>query len=128
MTTTITLPEYLARQLQRRAAVEHRSAESLAIEYLAERLTEDAARQVDPPPAPVEDDAELLALVARVKALPPNPASIIPAKGNLAEVLRALEAVEIPGYDLDAELAALDAAEQALQTIDRANDLAEGRE
>lgn len=123
MTTTITLPEYLARQLQRRAAVEHRSAESLAIEYLAERLTEDVTRQVDPPPPSLEDDAELLALVARVKALPPNPASIIPAKGNLAEVLARM-AQGAPDQEL---LDALDAAERELNAINRADDLAEGR-
>lgn len=79
------------------------------------------------PLPPLEEDPELLALIARIKATPPNPASIIPAKGNLADVLRALESVEDPDYDLDAELAALDAAEAELRALDRANDIAEGR-
>lgn len=126
MTTTIKLPPELAEQLARQAQARHRSVESLAIEYLTTALQEDEAAPAEPLP-PLDEDPELLALVARIKAMPPNPASIIPAKGNLADVLRALETVEDPDYDLDAELAALDAAEQELRAIDRANDIAEGR-
>ncbi|EFO82004.1 hypothetical protein OSCT_0153 [Oscillochloris trichoides DG-6] len=124
MTTTITLPEPLATQLQHRAAVVHRSVEALAIEYIAERLTEDVAQQSEQVLMPTDDDADLLALVARIKALPPNPANIIPAKGNLAEVLAKM-AHGKPDQEL---LDALDAAECEINAINRADDIAEGRE
>ncbi len=121
MTATITLPDYLVQQLQRRATVEHRSVESLAIACIEAKLTEDAAPQIEPAPASLNDDGELLALIARIKATPPNPTNIIPAKGNLADVLRSLEAMKMEeGYDLDAQVAALDAAEAELRAINRA--------
>lgn len=121
--TTITLPPKLAEQLARQAEAQQRSVESLAIEYLVTALREGEASPAEPLP-PLEDDPELLALVARIKAMPPDPASIIPARGNLAEVLRAMAQGEPDQEVLDA----LDAAEQELRAIDRANDIAEGRE
>jgi plasmid stability protein len=121
MTTIITLPEPLAVQLQRRAAAEQRSIEALAIEYIEAGLTE--ALVPAAPSEVFEPDPELLELVARIKAMPPNPASIIPAKGNLAEVLRAMAHGE-PDQEL---LDALDAAELELRAINRADDIAEGR-
>jgi hypothetical protein len=121
--TTITLPPKLAEQLARQAEAQQRSVESLAIEYLVTALREGKASPAEPLP-PLEDDPELLALVARIKAMPPDPASIIPARGNLAEVLRAMAQGEPDQEVLDA----LDAAEQELRAIDRANDIAEGRE
>lgn len=75
-----------------------------------------------------EEDPELLALIARIKATPPDPAYIIPAQGNLADVIRALEAMEPDeDYDLEAEVAALDAVESEQRALDRAKDIAEGR-
>ncbi len=126
MTTTIALPERLAEQLQQRATVEHRSVESLAIECIVAGLTETDAAIADHHRQPL-DDPELLTLVARIKAMPPNPASIIPARGNLADVLRMMEAIEDETYDVAAEIAALQAAEQELRDINRADDIAEGR-
>ena len=125
--TTITLPEQIAAQLQRRATDERLSVEALAIAYITNGLTRPAPSSVSASTAERANDPELLALVARITALPPNPASIIPAKGDLAEVLRTLEAVDDPAYDLAAEVAALDAAELELRVLDRANDIAEGR-
>ncbi|RRR76573.1 MAG: hypothetical protein EI684_02830 [Candidatus Viridilinea halotolerans] len=84
----------------------------------------DALANAFPAPLPpMEEDPHLLALIARIKATPPNPASIIPAKGDLAEVLRVMAQGE-PDYEL---LDALDAAEQELRALDRANARAEGR-
>lgn len=124
MTTTITLPEPLAAQLQRRAVVEHRSVEALAIEYIAAGLTEAPAGV----PEAFEPSPELLELVEQIKAMPRNPASIIPAKGDLAAVLRELEAIKPDeDYDLEEEIAALDAAEAELRAINRADDIREGR-
>ena len=125
--TTITLPEQIAVQLQRRATDERLSVEALAIAYITNGLTRPAPSSVSASTTELTNDPELLALVARITALPPNPASIIPAKGDLAEVLRTLEAVDDPAYDLAVEIAALDAAELELRALDRANDIAEGR-
>jgi hypothetical protein len=126
MTTTIILPDDLAQQLQQQAMIRRRSAEALAIEYIAAALTEKATTQVQVDLPPLDADTELLALVARIKSMPPNPQSIIPAKGNLADVLRAMEAMEYES-DLEAESAALRAAEEELRAINRADDIAEGR-
>jgi plasmid stability protein len=123
MTTTITLPESLARQLEQRASAQQLSVEALAIEYLTSALHDDQPEALPTPLPPLDEDPELLALVARIKAMPPNPASIIPARGNLAEVLRTMAQGE-PDQEL---LDALDAAEQELRALDRANDIAEGR-
>jgi hypothetical protein len=117
MTTTITLPDRLAEQLQQQATARHSSVEALVIEYVEAALGDEIT----------EEEESLEALVARIKALPPNPQSIIPAQGNLAEVLRSLEAIE-DDVDIEAEGAALRAAEEELRAINRADDIAEGRE
>ena len=124
MTTTITLPDHLAEQLQRRAATAQRSVEALAIAYIESGLIEaEDGSLFEQPTGPLDEDPELLALIARIKATPPNPARIIPAQGNLAAVL-ALMAQGEPDYEL---LDALDAAELELRMINRADDIAEGR-
>ena len=126
MPTMITLPEHLVAQLQSRATIEQRSVEALAIAYIEAGLT-DIPESTDHLEL-FEPSSELLALVERIKATPPNPAHIVPAKGNLATVLRTLEAaMPDADYDLDAEIAALDAAEAELHAINRADDLREGR-
>ncbi len=116
MTTTITLPDRLAEQLQQQATVRHRSVEALVIEYVEAALSDETN----------DEEESLEALVARIKAMPPNPLSIIPAQGNLAEVLQALEAME-DDVDVEAQSAALRAAEEELRAINRADDIAEGR-
>jgi plasmid stability protein len=113
MTTTITLPDHLVAQLQQQATVRHRSVEALVIEYVEAALGDEST----------EEEESLEALVARIKAMPPNPLSIIPAQGDLAEVLRDMVAGE-PDPEV---LAALVAAEEELRAIDRADDIAEGR-
>ena len=124
MTTTITLPDHLAEQLQRRAAAVQRSVEALALSYIESGLTKEKLQLVEHPTGPLDADAELLALVARIKATPPNPARIIPAQGHLAEVLQMLEMLEVDDdYDLDAQIAALDAAEVELRAINHADNI-----
>lgn len=128
MTTSITLPEHLAQRLQQQANAKRLSAEALAAAYIEAGLTEDAMPAAEQPASAPGEDPELLALVERVKAMPRNPASIIPAKGNLAGVLGSLEAMEPEeGYDLEAEIAALDAAEMELRAMNCADDIADGR-
>jgi hypothetical protein len=116
MTTTITLPDRLADQLQQRADAQQRSVESLVIAYVEAGLTD----------ATEEEEDSLEALVARIKAMPRNPMNPRPAQGNLAETLRALEAME-DDVDIEAESAAFRAAEEELRALDRADDIAEGR-
>lgn len=98
-------------------------SEALAAAYIEAGLTEDTVPAAEQPASAPGEDPELLALVERVKAMPPNPASIIPAKGNLAEVLAAM----IHGEPDQEVLDALDAAEMELRALDRAKDIAEGR-
>lgn len=120
MTTTITLPDHLAVQLTHQAATRNRSVEALAIEYLVTGLS-DAAQLVPPPAVAPDADAELRAIVATIKATPPDPANSTPAKGQLGAVLAALEAIETaPGYDWRTEHAALVNAEMELRALDRA--------
>src|SRR6266540_6737981 len=101
MTTTITLPDRLAEQLQQQATVRHRSVEALVIEYVEAALSDEMT----------EEEESLEALVARIKAMPPNPLSIIPAQGDLAEVLRDM----VTGEPDPEVLAALVAAEKELR-------------
>ena len=76
MATTITLPDKLEKRLQQQALVAHQSLESLALNLLWEALEE------------VSPILILSDVVARIKATPPNPQSIRPAQGSLAEFLR----------------------------------------
>lgn len=124
MTTTIILPDDLAQQLRQQAAARRRSAEALAIEYIAAALAEEAAAPATAGAPSPDDNAELLALIAHIKAMPKNPQNIIPAKGHLAEVLAKMAHGEPDQEVLDA----LRAAELELRAMNRADDIAEGRE
>jgi len=81
------------------------------------------APQVDP--EAIRNDPEMIALVERIKATPPNPATIRPATGSLAEALQ--DAPEDPDFDLETWTRQWDAIEAEMKAIDRANDIAEGR-
>ena len=67
MTTTITLPALLAARLQRRAAFEQRSVESLAVASIQAGLTH--LPEPGAMPAAHDPSPELLDLVAQIKAL-----------------------------------------------------------
>jgi hypothetical protein len=123
MSTTITLPEHLARRLQQRAGAQQRTPEELAIDLITLGLGETAPEESLSATAA---DPELSAVVARITATPPNPDNIIPARGNLADLLRSLEALAGES-DVTAESAALRAAEEELRAINQADDIAEGR-
>ncbi|MEI7645809.1 MAG: hypothetical protein WCJ55_16170 [Chloroflexales bacterium] len=123
MTTTITLPDHLASQLQRQALVQRRSVESLVIEYIEARLKETALPTSVASNEMMANDAELLELVARIKATPPNSVRTTPSQGKFAELL----AVMVHGEPDQALLDTLDAAELELRAINRADDIAEGR-
>jgi plasmid stability protein len=123
MPTTITLPEHLARQLQQRAVAHQRTPEALAIDLIALGLGEMAT---DASPSATAADPELSAVVARITATPPNPDCIIPARGNLADLLRSLDAMEGES-DVAAETVGAKHLSPLHPAMNRADDVAEGR-
>jgi len=66
-----------------------------------ERLLAQASGRTVPEvdPEAIRNDPEMIALVERIKATPPNPATIRPATGSLAEALQ--NAPEDPDFDAD---------------------------
>jgi predicted transcriptional regulator len=115
MSTTITLPEHIARRLQQRAIAQQQTLEALAVELIELGLGETATGEVT---STTDADPELSALVARIAATPPDPDSVIPARGDLADLLRSLEAMEYAS-DPVAERAALQEAEAELDALNR---------
>jgi hypothetical protein len=73
----------------------------------------------------IRNDPEMIALVERIKATPPNPAAIHPATASLAELLQ--NAPEDPDFDLETWTRQWEAIEAEMKAIDRADDIAEGR-
>jgi hypothetical protein len=113
MTVTIMMPDEMENQLKHKAEKSHLSLEEFILDLLA-----DALETETPSPTPEE-------VVARIKATPGNPNSLRPASGSLAEALR--HAPDDPDFDLAAWNREWAAVEGELQTVTRANDLAEGR-
>lgn len=100
--------------LQRKAEAQHRSVEEVALAILASALEAD---QAFPTPEQV---------VAKIQATPPNPQSLRPASGSLAEALRT--APQDPDFDLATWQQAWAALEAEMSATTRANDLAERSE
>src|SRR2546429_9239006 len=105
MTLTITLPEKMAERIQRKAEERHRSAEEVAVDLLQDALDDEAELQDDIAneygviSEPAEDFPTPEAVVARFMALPPEPNSVRPARGSLAEALR--NKPYDPNFDFD---------------------------
>ncbi len=119
MEITITLPDFLATKLQAKARIQQRPAEEVAVELLDQALENGA-------------DAELERLVARIRALPPNPANQFDweaAREGLAKYLAASIAAEDPNEKFDQEewQRNWDAVEAEMKAVTRANNIAEGR-
>ena len=91
-------------------------------EQLLEQTKQSTAR---PDAETIRNNPEMIALVERIKATPPNPAAIRPATGSLAEALR--NAPEDPNFDLEAWTRQWDTIETEMKAIDRADEIAEGR-
>jgi hypothetical protein len=116
MSVTITLSDELVTKLQVRAETQHLSLTELVSTILATAL--DVENQQDDYPTPEE-------VVTKIKATPPNPASIRPATGSLAEALQ--NAPHDPDFDLETWTKGWAAVETEMKTITRANNIAEGR-
>ena len=113
MAVTITLPDEMETQLQRKAERQNLSVEELALDILDHALGTE-----EPFPSPEEG-------VAEIRATPPNPRSIRSASGSLAEALR--NAPDDPDFDLAAWNRGWAAVEVEMQALTRANAMAEGR-
>ena len=90
-----------------------------------EQLLEQIKQSVRPDAETIRNDPEMIALVERIKATPPNPAAIHPATASLAELLQ--NAPEDPVFDLETWTRQWDVIEAEMKAIDRADDIAEGR-
>jgi hypothetical protein len=73
----------------------------------------------------IRNDPELMALVKRIQATPPNPTAIHPATSSLAELLQNVP--EDPDFDLESWTQEWEAIEAEMKARDRADDIAEGR-
>ena len=109
MTLSITLPNELVDQLQREAQAQQRSVQDVALDILAQALGEVGL-------TPEE-------VVAKAKALPPNPKSLRPAQGSLAEALR--HAPLAPEFDAEQWTRAWAVVEAEMDAIEKADDLAD---
>ena len=136
MTLTITLPEKIAEQLQRKAKERHLSATEVAIDLLENALDEQTSfhpalangktsvtkmddRAEEAFPTPEE-------IVAKIKALGPSDRrNIRLAQGSLAEVLRIIP--PDPDFDFEEWNRQWAEIEAAMKAINRADDIAEGR-
>ncbi len=90
-----------------------------------EQLLEKVKQSARPDAETIRNDPEMIALVERIKATPPNPAAIHPATASLAELLQ--NAPEDPDFDLETWTRHWDVIEAEMKAIDRADDMAEGR-
>lgn len=113
MTFTITMPDEIATQLKRKARQEHRSVEELAVELLSQALEQEKF-WLSP-----ED------VVAKMRALPPNPGGCRSASGSLAEALR--QAPEDPDFDLARWEQEWANVETEMRAVTRANATIEGQ-
>jgi plasmid stability protein len=112
MATMITVPDSLEVQLQQHAHAQHRSVEAVALDLLREALNAATA-------APSVND-----VVATIKATAPNPSSIRPARGSIADILRRTPSTV--DVDLDQWNQDWAAVEQEMRAMTRADDRAEG--
>ena len=110
---TITLPDDIAVQLQRKADAQHLSVEKVALDILETVLETEA------------DFPTPEAVVAKIKATPPNPQSIRSARDSLAEALRHVP--NDPDFNLAKWNQEWAAVEAEMKAITHANDIAEGR-
>lgn len=132
MQITLTVPEPIATRLEEQASQLNVSMGDLMLKICADRLA--AVPNNKEGERPEQNgkpslDAALDELVMRIRATPPNPASIIPASLSFDEVERLWRANAAQGSDISpAEWDRLWAEfEQEQKQLDWADDRAEGR-
>ena len=113
MSITITMPDEMGVQLQRKAKRERLSVEEWVIKLLGRVLQTD------------DTFPSLEEVVAQIQATPPNPNSLRPASGSLTDALR--DSPHDPDFDLDIWNQEWATVEAEMKAITRANSIAEGR-
>lgn len=114
MAITMTLPNDIVTPLKRQADAQPLSVENVVLDILGTALeTEDTF--------PIPET-----VVAKIKATPPNPQSIRPARDSLAEALR--DGPEDPHFNLARWNQEWAGVEAEMKAMTQANDIAEGRE
>ena len=113
MSITITMPDEMGVQLQRKAKRERLSVEEWVIKLLGRVLQTD------------DTFPSLEEVVAQIQAAPPNPHSLRPASGSLVDALR--DSPNDPDFDLDVWNQEWATVEAEMKAITRANTIAEGR-
>lgn len=132
MQITLTVPDSVAERLERQATHLNKSIDELAYEIFNDGLGEDEDSEHDTEFQVDESDTfitEMEELVARIKATPVNPASIVLATQSLAEVEAVWQAMaKDPSAMAPDEWDRMWAEfEQQMKLQDRADDIAEGR-
>ena len=113
MSITITMPDEIGVQLERKAKKERLSIEELALKLLQRVL------QTDETFPSLED------VVAQIQAAPPNPHSLRPAKGSLTDALR--DSPTDPDFDLETWNQEWATVQAEMKAITRANSMTEER-
>lgn len=117
MVVTLELNQQVVKQFQEKAEAQDVSLEQLLVNILTEAADSPKNdRTVHMTPEVV---------MAQVRALPPNPNSIIPAQGSLLEALQA--GPEDPDFDLAAWDQQWAQVEAEIRAITIQNDIQEGR-
>lgn len=117
MSVTITIPADPEPGLRRAADAQRRPAEEVALDILRDGLRDEPYAGAD---------LDLDAVVAAIRALPPNPQAIRPGRGSLADALA--EKITDEPFDLAAWEADWAAVEAELTTLAGADDHDAGRE
>ena len=118
MIVTLDLNQKIVKQYQEKAKAEDLSLEELLVDILTEAVVN----------SPLNDAQWAMtseAVMAQVRALPPNPISVTPAQGSLLEALQS--GPEDQDFDLDAWNQEWAQAEAEMKAITQQNDRQEGR-
>ncbi len=111
MTIMIQLPNVVEKHLREAAIKQQVSPEALAAQILEEALVGEIFPTLEE-------------VIAKIKALPPNPHAIRPATASLKELLE--NAPVDPDFDLEAWQREWAKVEKEMKAITRANAIAEG--
>ncbi len=128
MTMTITLSDSIAERLQAYANQFQLSADALAEKLLADALPVSKTNGFHLPPAD-DDLSSLEQVVAKIKAMPPNPAAIEPGAkvGDMAYIQSLLDNPPTDTVTVAEWEEHWSAFEQELKALDRAQAIAEGQ-
>ena len=133
MSLTIILPEPVATQLQQHATIKHCSTDEAATKLIGEALGFETVPNLANGLSAAEINEDLLKLIERIRATPPNPrnqfseADLRASSDRLGKYLAASIAAEDPNepFDVNEWERQWDAVEAEMKAITIANRLAE---